>query len=56
VEAAASFTVTFSDSDITGLGTNQVLKFDLIISNQGNGYNKNTGVFTAPSSERTPSS
>jgi hypothetical protein len=48
-ESAVAFTARFTNYEITGLGQGQILKFDLIVSNQGNGYNRNTGEFTAPS-------
>nr|KAG5706345.1 hypothetical protein BaRGS_033106 [Batillaria attramentaria] len=41
--------VVFTTSDIHGLGVGQILKFDRVLYNVGNGYDPTTGYFTAPS-------
>lgn len=45
---SVSFTVHFSKPDVRGLGKDQVLVFDVVGNNIGNGYNTGTGFFTAP--------
>lgn len=45
---SVSFTVHFSKADVVGLGTDQILVFDVARNNIGNGYNTGTGFFTAP--------
>nr|KAG5693441.1 hypothetical protein BaRGS_022328 [Batillaria attramentaria] len=50
-EDQVAFTVRFHDDDYhvgIGLSKNAVLKFDTIITNIGNAYDKTTGMFTAP--------
>lgn len=44
--SAVGFSALLS-KDIT-LGVNQIVKYDNVITNQGNGYDKWTGIFTAP--------
>lgn len=46
-----AFTVRFNaDDPWRGLpmGQNQILRFDLVVTNIGAGYNAHTGIFTAP--------
>ncbi|XP_070198515.1 complement C1q-like protein 3 [Littorina saxatilis] len=45
---AVVFTATFSRVDIRGLDDQQVLKFDKVLTNVGQGYSPDTGLFTAP--------
>lgn len=48
LENIVCFTVHFSKADVTGLGLNQPVVFDVVQYNAGGGYDKNTGIFTAP--------
>ena len=47
VEPNVFFSAVFT-SDLISLSVNQVLVFDKIISNEGNAYNHQSGVFTSP--------
>ncbi|KAK7110095.1 cerebellin-3-like [Littorina saxatilis] len=48
LENIVCFTVRFSEADVTGLGLNQPVVFDVVQYNAGGGYDKNSGIFTAP--------
>ena len=48
LENVVCFTAHFSRADVSGLGLNQPVVFDNVPYNAGAGYDKNTGIFTAP--------
>ncbi|KAK7495729.1 hypothetical protein BaRGS_00012949 [Batillaria attramentaria] len=48
VLTVVGFTVRMRNEDIRNLGRNQVVKFDDVIYNAGNGYSASSGIFTAP--------
>ena len=48
-EAMVAFTAKFRHTDVLHLSPGLTLKFDYVVYNAGNGYNPQTGFFTAPS-------
>ena len=43
-----AFTAVISKEGLTGLGPGEILIFDKVITNLGNGYHGNSGIFEAP--------
>ena len=43
-----AFHADFNQTTQTNVGDKEVLKFDNVMLNYGDGYNKNTGKYTAP--------
>nr|KAG5692171.1 hypothetical protein BaRGS_008717 [Batillaria attramentaria] len=50
MEQPVAFTAKFKTSHVSGLGSEQTLKFDNVMYNAGGGYDPVSGHFTAPSS------
>jgi len=47
-EEKVAFFARFSNSYITMTSNNQILVFDHVLLNEGNGYRRHTGIFTCP--------